>query len=84
MQNTAAIHKLQKAMLNGGKVTAQGIIRRVLVETPCSGNWYILYMTDVSPRVRTFTVRREDCRIAHAITGQAFDRWAARLEQVSA
>jgi hypothetical protein len=85
MQNTAAITKLQNAMLNGGKVTREGITRRVLVSTPNSGDWYVLTMADVSPRVRTFTVRREDAKTAHVITNQEFSKWVARLEpEVSA
>jgi hypothetical protein len=81
MQNTAAITKLTQAILNGGKVTAQGITRRVLVSTPNSGDWYILTMTDVTPRVRTFTARREDAELEQVITGQDFSKWTARLEQ---
>jgi hypothetical protein len=81
MQNTPAIHKLTQAILNGGKVTREGITKRVLVETPNSGDWYILTMTDVAPRVRTFTARREDARTAHVITGQEFGKWTTRLEQ---
>lgn len=81
MQNTAGILKLQKAMLNGGTVTREGIIKLVLIATPNSGDWYIVTMTDVTPRVRTFTVRREDCQTAHVITGQEFSKWTQRLEQ---
>jgi hypothetical protein len=81
MNNTAAITKLTQAMLNGGKVTGQGITKRVLVETPNSGDWYVICMADVTPRVRTFTARREDARTAHVITGQEFGKWTARLEQ---
>jgi hypothetical protein len=84
MQNTAAITKLTQAILNGGTVTREGITRRVLVETPNSGDWYILTMTDVAPRVRTFTARREDARTANIITGEEFNRWTARLERVQA
>jgi hypothetical protein len=84
MNNTAAVTKLQNAILNGGTVTREGIIKRVLVETPNSGDWYILTMTDVSPRVRTFTARREDAKLAHVITGEEFNRWASRLERVQA
>jgi hypothetical protein len=84
MQNTAAITKLTQAILNGGKVTAQGITRRVLVSTPNSGDWYILTMTDVTPRVRTFTARREDAKLEQVITGQDFSKWTARLERVQA
>jgi hypothetical protein len=84
MQNTAAIHKLQKAILNGGTVTREGIIKRVLVETPNSGDWYVICMSDVTPRVRTFTARREDAKLEHVITGEEFDRWASRLERVQA
>jgi hypothetical protein len=84
MQNTAAITKLQNAMLNGGTVTSAGITKRVLVSTPNSGDWYILTMTDTSPRVRTFTARREDAKTAHVITGEEFNRWTARLERVQA
>jgi hypothetical protein len=81
MQNTAAITKLQNAMLNGGTVTSAGITKRVLVSTPNSGDWYVLCMSDVTPRVRTFTVRREDAKLEHTITGQDFSKWTARLEQ---
>jgi hypothetical protein len=81
MQNTSAIHKLQNAMLNGGTVTREGITKRVLVSTPNSGDWYVICMSDVTPRVRTFTVRREDARTAHVITGTDFIKWTARLEQ---
>jgi hypothetical protein len=84
MNNTGAVTKFQNAMLNGGKVTREGITKRVLVSTPNSGDWYILTMTDTAPRVRTFTARREDCQTAHVITGQEFNRWAARLERVQA
>jgi hypothetical protein len=80
MQNTVAITKLQNAMLNGGKVTAQGITKRVLVSTPNSGDWYILTMTD-APKTRVFTVRREDAKLEQTITGQDFSKWTARLEQ---
>jgi hypothetical protein len=83
MQNTASIIKLQKAMLDGGKVTREGIIKRVLVSTPNSGDWYILTMTD-APKARTFTVRREDAQTAHVISGDEFAKWTARLERVQA
>jgi hypothetical protein len=81
MIQPAAIHKLTQAILNGGKVTREGITKRVLVSTPNSGDWYVICMSDVTPRVRTFTVRREDARTAHIITGQDFSKWTARLEQ---
>jgi hypothetical protein len=84
MKNTAAVTKLQNAILNGGTVTREGIIKRVLVETANSGDWYILTMTDTAPRVRTFTARREDAKLAHVITGEEFNRWASRLERVQA
>ena len=84
MQNITAITKLQNAMLNGGTVTREGITKRVLVSTPNSGDWYVLTMTDVSPRVRTFTARREDAKFEHVITGEEFNRWASRLERVQA
>jgi hypothetical protein len=80
MQNTAGIHKLQKAILNGGTVTREGIIKRVLVETANSGALYVLTMTD-APKARVFTVRREDAQTAHVITGQEFSKWTHRLEQ---
>jgi hypothetical protein len=80
MIQPAAIYKLTQAILNGGKVTREGIVKRVLVSTPNSGDWYVLTMTD-APKARVFTVRREDCKFAHVITGQEFDRWASRLEQ---
>ena len=79
MNNTPAIHKLQNAMLNGGKVTREGITKRVLVSTPNSGDWYILTMTDAA-KTRIFTVRREDAKTAHVITGSEFARWTNRLE----
>jgi hypothetical protein len=84
MNNTPAIFKLTQAMLNGGTVTREGIIKRVLVEGANFGAWYVLCMTDVSPRVRIFTARREDAKLEHVITGQEFDRWASRLERVQA
>ncbi len=80
MNNTPAIHKLTQAMLNGGTVTREGITKRVLISTPNSGDWYILTMTD-APKARTFTVRREDAKLEHTITGQDFSKWTARLEQ---
>jgi hypothetical protein len=80
MNNTAAVTKLQNAMLNGGTVTREGITKRVLVSTPNSGDWYILTMTD-APETRVFTVRREDAKLASTITGQDFSKWTARLEQ---
>ena len=83
MNNTAAITKLQNAMLNGGTVTREGITKRVLVSTPNSGDWYVLTMTD-APKARVFTARREDAKTAHVITGEEFNRWAARLERVQA
>lgn len=84
MNNTAAITKLTQAILNGGTVTREGITKRVLVETPNSGDWYVICMSDVSPRVRTFTARREDAKTAHIITGEEFNRWTARLKRVQA
>ena len=84
MQNTAAIIKLQKAMLNGGTVTREGIIKRVLVESGNGAAWYIISMIDGPKRTRTFTERREDAKLAHVITGNEFDRWASRLERVQA
>jgi hypothetical protein len=80
MNNTPAIHKLTQAMLNGGTVTAQGITKRVLVNTPNSGDWYVLTMTD-APKTRVFTVRREDCIAPYPLTGSDFSKWTARLEQ---
>jgi hypothetical protein len=80
MQNTAAVTKLQNAMLNGGKVTPSGITKRVLVESGNGAAWYIVTMADGPQRTRTFTERREDCTMPHAITGNAFNRWAERLE----
>ena len=80
MNNTPAIHKLTKAILNGGKVTREGITKRVLVSTPTSGDWYILTMTDAA-KARVFTVHREDAKLEHVITGQEFTRWTNRLEQ---
>ena len=84
MNNTAAITKLQNAMLNGGTVTREGVIKRVLVESGNGAAWYIISMIDGPQRTRTFTERREDANLAHVITGNAFTRWAARLEQVKA
>jgi hypothetical protein len=84
MNNTAAITKLTQAILNGGTVTREGITRRVLVSTPNSGDWYVLTMTDLAPRQRQFTVRREDARLEHIITGQDFSKWTQRLERVQA
>jgi hypothetical protein len=80
MIQPAAVHKLTQAILNGGKVTREGITRRVLVSTPNSGDWYVLTMTD-APKTRTFTVRREDAKLEHIITGQEFSKWTQRLEQ---
>ena len=80
MNNTPAVHKLTQAMLNGGKVTREGITKRVLVSTPNSGDWYILTMTGAT-KARVFTVRREDAKLEHIITGQEFTRWTNRLEQ---
>ena len=80
MNNTAAITKLTQAILNGGKVTREGITKRVLVSTPNSGDWYIVTMTDAA-KARVFTVRREDAKLEHIITGQEFTRWTNRLEQ---
>jgi uncharacterized RmlC-like cupin family protein len=80
MQSTPAIHKLTQAMLNGGKVTRDGITKRVLVSTPNSGDWYVITMTD-APKARTFTARREDARTAHVLTGEDFSTWAQRLER---
>ena len=72
-----------KAWLNGGTVTREGITKRMLVSTPNSGDWYVLTMTD-APKARVFTVRREDAKLAHIITGEEFNRWTARLERVQA
>jgi hypothetical protein len=72
--------RLEKAILNGGKVTREGITKRVLVSTPNSGDWYVLTMADGPRRTRTFTSRREDCQTPHVITGEEFTRWAYRLE----
>jgi hypothetical protein len=83
MQNTSAIHKLQNAMLNGGTVTSAGITKRVLVSTPNSGDWYVICMSD-APKTRVFTVRREDAKLEHIITGQEFSKWTQRLERVQA
>jgi hypothetical protein len=80
MNNTSAIHKLQSAMLCGGKVTREGITKRVLVESGNGAAWYVLTMADGPKRTRTFTERREDCAMPHLITGNAFTRWAERLE----
>jgi hypothetical protein len=80
MNNTPAIHKLTQAILNGGKVTPSGITKRVLVSTPDSGYWYVLTMTD-APKTRVFTVRREDAKLEHNITGSDFSKWTTRLEQ---
>jgi uncharacterized RmlC-like cupin family protein len=80
MNNTAAVTKLQNAMLNGGKVTREGITKRVLVESGNGAAWYVLTMADGPQRTRTFTERREDCITPYAITGTAFTRWADRLE----
>jgi hypothetical protein len=76
--NTAAILKLTLAILAGGTVTREGVTKRVLVETPNSGDWYILTMTDITPRQRQFTARREDAKTPHVITGEEFSRWANR------
>jgi hypothetical protein len=84
MNNTPGVHKLTQAILNGGKVTREGIVKRVLVETQNSGDWYVLTMTDATPRVRTFTVRREDAKTPHVISGDEFNKWASRLERVQA
>jgi hypothetical protein len=81
--NPGAVLKLQNAILNGGQVTREGIIKRVLVSTPNSGDWYILTMTD-APKARVFTARREDAKTPHVITGEEFNRWANRLEGVQA
>jgi hypothetical protein len=80
MQNTSSIGKLTQAILNGGTVTREGITKRVLVSTPTSGDWYILTMID-APVARTFTVRREDAKLANIITGNDFGKWTARLER---
>jgi uncharacterized RmlC-like cupin family protein len=80
MNNTPAVHKLTQAMLNGGKVTAQGITKRVLVEIGNGAAWYIVTMADGPQRTRTFTERREDCITPFTITGNAVTRWAERLE----
>ena len=77
--NPGAVLKLQNAMLNGGTVTREGIIRRVLVSTPNSGDWYILTMTDAL-KARVFTARREDAKIPHIVSGAEFSRWASRME----
>ena len=83
MNNTSATTKLTQAILNGGKVTREGITKRVLVSTPNSGDWYIVTMTD-APKSRVFTVRREDAKLEHIITGQEFTRWTNRFERVQA
>ena len=80
MQNTTSIGKLTQAILNGGTVTREGIIKRILVEGPTFGNWYVITMIDGPRHTRTFTARREDCQTAHTLTGPDFARWAARLE----
>ena len=80
MIQPAAIHKLTQAILNGGTVTREGITKRVLVESGNGAAWYILTMADGPQRTRTFTERREDANFAHVITGNAFNRWAERLE----
>jgi hypothetical protein len=73
--------RLETAIQNGGKVTREGITKRVLVSTPTSGDWSVLTMADGPQRTRTFTVGREDANLEHTITGQDFSRWTARLEQ---
>ena len=78
-----AILKLQNAILNGGTVTREGIIKRVLVEGNSFGDWYILTMTD-APKARVFTARREDATFPHVISGEEFIRWANRMEGVRA
>jgi hypothetical protein len=80
MIQPAAIHKLTQAILNGGTVTREGIIKRVLVESGNGAAWYILTMADGPQRTRTFTECREDAQVPHVITGNAFTRWAERLE----
>ena len=78
--NPGAVLKLQNAILNGGTVTREGIIRRVLVESGNGAAWYILTMTDIAPRQRQFTSRREDATLPHIISGEEFNRWASRME----
>jgi hypothetical protein len=78
MQNTAAVIKLTLAMLNGGVVTQEGIVKRVLVESGNGAAWYIISMIDGPKRTRTFTSRREDAKTPHVITGEEFSRWANR------
>jgi hypothetical protein len=80
MIQPTAIHKLTQAILDGGTVTREGVTKRVLVSTPNSGDWYILTMTD-APKARVFTVRREDAKLEHIITGQDFSKWSSRLKQ---
>lgn len=78
--NPGAVLKLTQAILNGGTVTREGIVKRVLVSTPNSGNWYALTMTDAPKRQRVFTARREDAKLPHIISGEEFNRWANRME----
>ena len=76
--NTAAILKLTLAILAGGTVTREGVTKRVLVEGPNHGDWYVLSMADGPKRQRVFSVRREDAKVAHVISGEEFARWANR------
>ena len=76
------LHTLVRTMQQGARVYAHGWVRRVLLETPCSGDWYTLtaYQNDRG-QVTKVTSRREDCKAEFEVTGSSIETYIKAIQQ---
>ena len=76
------LHTLIRTMQQGARIYAHGMVRRVLLETPCSGDWYILtaYQNDRG-QVTKVTTRREDCKAEFEVADSSFERYIEAIQQ---
>ena len=81
-QVQATQEALFNTMRNGSRVYPHGLVRRVCIQTPCSGDWYELTAhQNQRGQLTHITSRREDCTTPQTVSGSSIIRFMDAIKE---
>ncbi len=81
-QVQATPQALYQLMHNNARVYPHGLVRRVCVKTPCSGDWYELTAhQNQRGQLTHITSRREDCVTPREVSGSSITRFMDAIKE---
>jgi hypothetical protein len=81
-QVQATPQALYDTMRNGSRVYPHGLVRRVYIKTPCSGDWYELTAhQNERGQLTHITSRREDCKTPQPVSGSSIIRFMDAIKE---